>query len=125
MDVVALRRQGWTITDIAAAVGRHPDTVAKWRKAGGPPARRRIADTVIEERWARRIEELLARNRNLPARCTGCWWPRASLAATRRWCGTCGACAGHGGDGRRRRRCPSRHPGRGGPGRLVGLLRLG
>ena len=37
MDVVALRRQGWTITDIAAAVGRHPDTVAKWLKAGGPP----------------------------------------------------------------------------------------
>jgi IS30 family transposase len=35
MDVVALRRQGWTITDIAAAVGRHPDTISKWLRAGG------------------------------------------------------------------------------------------
>jgi transposase len=67
MDVVALRRQGWTITDIAAAVGRHPDTVAKWLKAGGPPARRQVVDTVIDQRWARRIEELLARNPNLLA----------------------------------------------------------
>jgi hypothetical protein len=67
MDVVALRRQGWTITDIAAAVGRHPDTVAKWLKAGGPPVRRRVAETVIDQRWARRVEELLARNPNLLA----------------------------------------------------------
>ena len=43
MDVVALRRQGWTITDIAAEVGRHPDTISKWLKAGGPPARRQVA----------------------------------------------------------------------------------
>lgn len=35
MDVVALRRQGWTITDIAAEVGRHPDTVARWLKQVG------------------------------------------------------------------------------------------
>ena len=67
MDVVALRRQGWTITDIAAEVGRHPDTVAKWLKQGGPPARRQVVDTVIDERWARRVEELLAKNRNLLA----------------------------------------------------------
>jgi transposase len=67
MDVVALRRQGWTITDIAATVGRHPDTVAKWLKAGGPPARRQVTETVIDQRWARRVEELLARNRNLLA----------------------------------------------------------
>jgi transposase len=67
MDVVAMRRQGWTITDIAAAVGRHPDTVAKWLKAGGPPVRRQVVDTVIDARWARRVEELLARNRNLLA----------------------------------------------------------
>ena len=40
MDVVALRRQGWTITDIAAEVGRHPDTISKWLRAGGPPAHR-------------------------------------------------------------------------------------
>jgi transposase len=67
MDVVALRRQGWTITDIAAEVGRHPDTVAKWLKAGGPPERRQVADTVIDQRWTRRVEELLGKNRNLLA----------------------------------------------------------
>jgi transposase len=67
MDVVALRRQGWTITDIAAEVGRHPDTISKWLRAGGPPARRQVADTVIDQRWAGRIEELLARNPNLLA----------------------------------------------------------
>jgi transposase len=67
MDVVALRRQGWTITDIAAEVGRHPDTVAKWLKAGGPPARRQVTETVIDQRWARRIEELLGRNPKLLA----------------------------------------------------------
>jgi hypothetical protein len=67
MDVVALRRQGWTIIDIAAEVGRHPDTISKWLGAGGPPARRQVAETVIDQRWARRIEELLARNPNLLA----------------------------------------------------------
>jgi len=67
MDVVALRRQGWTITDIAAKVGRHPETVSKWLKAGGPPARRVVADTVIDERWAVRVRQLLERNPNLLA----------------------------------------------------------
>jgi transposase len=67
MDVVALRRQGWTITDIAAVVGRHPDTISKWLKAGGPSVRRQVADTMIDEHWTRRIEELLARNPNLLA----------------------------------------------------------
>jgi IS30 family transposase len=74
MEVVALRRQGWTITDIAAELGRHPDTISRWLRAGGPPARREVVDTVIDERWARRIEELLARNRNLLATSVfGCW----------------------------------------------------
>ena len=67
MDVVALRRQGWTITDIAAAVGRHPETVSKWLKAGGPPTRRVVADTVVDEQWAARIGELLGKNPNLLA----------------------------------------------------------
>src|SRR6266545_2479383 len=58
MDVVALRRQGWTITDIAAAVGRHPETVSKWLKAGGPPTHRVVTDTVVDEQWAARIGEL-------------------------------------------------------------------
>jgi transposase len=67
MDVVALRRQGWTITDIAAEVGRHPETVSKWLRQGGPPARRRVAATVIDRRWAARIDRLLERNPNLLA----------------------------------------------------------
>jgi transposase len=67
MDVVALRRQGFTITDIAAKVGRHPETVSKWLKRGGPPARRQVAATVIDRRWAARIDQLLERNPNLLA----------------------------------------------------------
>jgi lambda repressor-like predicted transcriptional regulator len=67
MDVVALRRQGWTITDIAAAVGRHPDTVSAWLKRGGPPAHRVVTDTIIDEHWAQRVGELLAKNPNLLA----------------------------------------------------------
>jgi IS30 family transposase len=39
MDVVVLRRQGWTITDIAATVGRHSDTVP----SGSRPVGRRPA----------------------------------------------------------------------------------
>jgi transposase len=65
MDVVALRRQGWTITDIAAMVGRHPETISKWLKQGGPPARRQVAATVIDRRWVVRIDQLLERNPNL------------------------------------------------------------
>ena len=30
MDVVALRRQGWTIGQIADEVGAHPATVSSW-----------------------------------------------------------------------------------------------
>ncbi len=67
MDVVALRRQGWTITDIAAEIGHHPETVSKWLKQGGPPARRQVAATVIDGRWVVRIDQLLERNPNLLA----------------------------------------------------------
>lgn len=67
MDVVALARQGWTISKIAEAVGRHPVTVGKWLKNGGPPARREVdpALLVIDERWADRITEILKANPNL------------------------------------------------------------
>jgi hypothetical protein len=40
MDVVALARQGWTIGEIAEAVGHHPATVSHWLKNGGPPPKR-------------------------------------------------------------------------------------
>src|SRR5437879_2221667 len=67
MDVVALARQGWTITEIAEAVGRHPVTVGNWLKKGGPPAKREVdpAMLVIDERWADRITEILKANPNL------------------------------------------------------------
>ena len=67
MDVVALARQGWTITEIAEVVGHHPVTVGKWLKNGGPPAKREVDPPllVIDERWADRITEILKANPNL------------------------------------------------------------
>lgn len=67
MDVQALHRQGFTITDIAHAVGHHPQTVRDWIKRGGPPAGRQMdpAERVVDERWAGRVIELLGANANL------------------------------------------------------------
>jgi transposase len=60
MDVLALRRQGLSISEIAAETGYHPATISKWLAAGGPPERRgRQAPPVIDERWAVRIGELV------------------------------------------------------------------
>jgi IS30 family transposase len=36
MDVVALRGQGWTITQIAESTGKHPVTVSSWLKKAVP-----------------------------------------------------------------------------------------
>jgi transposase len=60
--VLELQRQGWSIKEIAVEVGYHPATVAKWLKAGGPPPRRRVnpSERAITDRWAARIDELLA-----------------------------------------------------------------
>jgi transposase len=60
-QVLALRRQGLTIKEVAAAIGYHPATVSFWLKNGGPPAARAVADEerVIDPRWAGRIAELL------------------------------------------------------------------
>jgi transposase len=61
-DVLALRRQGLTIAEIAAQIGYHPATVSKWLRAGGPPAQREVAPSqrVIDQRWQARIAELVA-----------------------------------------------------------------
>jgi transposase len=70
MDVVALRRQGWTIGQIADAIDKHPATVSSWLKKGGPPARRRPPEDhvpVVSEHWARRTAELLQANPELLA----------------------------------------------------------
>jgi transposase len=68
MDVLALRRQGLTIAEIASETGYHPATISKWLNAGGPPARRRQqGPPVIDERWSARIAELLRRSPRLLA----------------------------------------------------------
>ena len=55
-EVLALRRQGWDLVQIAAQMGYHPQTISNWLDKGGPPAKRSIdpAKKVIDERWALR-----------------------------------------------------------------------
>lgn len=67
MDVLALKRQGWTIKDIAAAVERHPATVSGWLERGGPPDGRDSSslDLVMDEYWAGKVNEILTVNSNL------------------------------------------------------------
>jgi transposase len=70
MDVVALRKQGWTIGQIAESVGHHPATVSSWLKRGGPPPRRGAPAghvAVVDGRWEDRIAVLLAANPELLA----------------------------------------------------------
>ena len=61
MDLLALRRQGKTIAEIAHEFDYHPATVSKWLRAGGPPPARTIdpAEAVIDARWAARIDQLI------------------------------------------------------------------
>lgn len=60
--VLELKRQGWSVTEIAGELGYHPATVSKWLKEGGPPAARRVdpATRAIDDRWATRIDALIA-----------------------------------------------------------------
>jgi len=62
MDLLALRRQGKTIAEIADELGYHPATVSGWLKRGGPPPARSVApaERVIDGRWAERIRQLIA-----------------------------------------------------------------
>ncbi|HET7488559.1 MAG TPA: IS21 family transposase [Acidimicrobiales bacterium] len=61
MDLLALRRQGKTIVEIADELDYHPATVSKWLRDGGPPPARTIdpALAVIDARWAARIDGLI------------------------------------------------------------------
>ncbi len=67
MDVLTLARQGWTITEIAGSVGRHPATVSHWLKNGGPPAKRSLDPSllVVDEHWQGRVAKILTANPNL------------------------------------------------------------
>jgi hypothetical protein len=60
MDVMAMKRQGLTIKEIAADTGYHPKTISSWLTNGGPPEKRKKTEPmVIDERWEGRIAELL------------------------------------------------------------------
>lgn len=69
MDVLAMRRQGLSFTEIAAETGYHPATISKWVREGGPPPARTVTDEdrVVDPRWADRLNELLVGNRLLLA----------------------------------------------------------
>jgi transposase len=60
--VLALKRQGKTLVEIAEELDYHPATISKWLRDGGPPAARTIdpAIRVIDEGWAARIRQLVA-----------------------------------------------------------------
>jgi transposase len=60
-EVLELRSQGWSITEIAEELKYHPTTVSNWLKRGGPPAARRVNPAVraVDDRWERRIGELI------------------------------------------------------------------
>ena len=60
MDVMAMKRQGLSIKEIAEETGYHPSTISNWLTHGGPTEKRtRVAPAVIDERWAARIAELV------------------------------------------------------------------
>ena len=60
MDVLAMRRQGLSIAEIAGETGYHVAAISKWLKAGGPPpGRAGSTPAAIDARWSARIDELL------------------------------------------------------------------
>ena len=60
MDVMAMKRQGMSIKEIAEETGYHPSTISGWLRNGGPPERRpRTSVPVIDEYWAGEIAALL------------------------------------------------------------------
>lgn len=66
MDVASLKRQGWTNKQIADHLGRHPATIGRWLKAGGPPPKREFtAKATVDEHWGGRIDALLDKKPDL------------------------------------------------------------
>jgi transposase len=61
VNLLDLHRQGWTKKEIAAELGYHPATVARWLRSGGPPSRPVVPDEarVMTTRWRERITGLL------------------------------------------------------------------
>jgi transposase len=60
VKVLDLHRQGWSNKEIAAELGYHPATIAKYLR-GGPPTSRVVPDEdrVMTSRWRQRIGQLL------------------------------------------------------------------
>jgi IS30 family transposase len=44
VKIKQLREQGWTIAEIAAETGFHPETISIHLRSDGPPTRRRVPD---------------------------------------------------------------------------------
>ena len=67
MEAKALRAAGWSIKQIARHLGHHPQTVSGWLRNGGPPPKRKVPaeQLVIDERWRRRVVQLLDHNAEL------------------------------------------------------------
>ncbi len=60
MDVIAMKRQGLSIEEIAEETGYHPSTISSWLKNGGPTEKRSsVVPAVIDEVLAARIAELV------------------------------------------------------------------
>jgi len=56
-----LRRQGWTLAEIAEETGFHPETISIHLKADGPPVQRQVPDgaLVMNAFWKQRIATLI------------------------------------------------------------------
>lgn len=63
VKVQDLRKQGWTLEEIAAETGFHPSTISQRLKADGPPRGRRVPDSalVMNASWKARIATLIDR----------------------------------------------------------------
>jgi transposase len=61
VKIKQLREQGWTIAEIAAETGFHPETISIRLKSGEPPTRRRVPDEalVLNAHWRERISTLI------------------------------------------------------------------
>lgn len=61
MKIEDLRKQGWTIKEIAEQTGFHPSTVSRRLRQGPPPLRREAPEgaKVMTARWAGRVEALV------------------------------------------------------------------
>lgn len=63
VKVQDLRKQGWTLEEIAAETGFHPSTISEHLRAGGSPAKRRVPDSalVMNAHWKERVAVLVAK----------------------------------------------------------------